>query len=335
MKRTFLLICLLLGASVNASPEVRVATFSNTANVKESGLELITDPSFAAGFSVIPACAKPDTDPACAAGKKYDLKSPLSPLNALDRPAWDLAQWGSRTNFQGSPAPYGGGYAWSTETKRLVLYPDGTVEMAVDGLKELNGQYLTDRTSWPSLIASETIAAPGAYGRDVGSLLAMSKLLFSLDFRLLHNDTGIRKGYDRDRDALIVPINLTVQNLNRASAGYGDYIWLQVSAYDDRYIAPNAVPDKTMIDMGTKKMIYFVPSSAVTHDNVHSKQWVNFNGDVLPFAKRAVQLAYEKGLLKSPNLSDYSIGGINIGYELTGLNIGTFQFKNLSVRAFY
>ena len=335
MKRTFLAICLLFGASVNASSEVRVATFSNTANVKENGLELITDPSFKAGFSAIPACAKPDTDPACAAGKKYDLKSPLSPSNVHDRPVWNLAQWGSRTNLQGTPTPYGAGYAWSTETKRLVLYLDGTVEMAVDGATELNGQYLTDRTSWPSLIASETIAAPGAYGRDVGNLSTMSKLLFNLDFRLLNNDTGIRKGYNRDRDAFIVPINLIVQNLNRTSAGYGDYIWLQVSAYDDRYVTPNAVPDKTMIDLGTKKMVYFVPSSAVTHDNAHAKRWVKFNGDVLPFAKRAVQLAYEKGLLKSQNLSDYSIGGVNIGYELTGLNIGAFQFKNLSVRAFY
>jgi len=331
----FLAIGLHLAAAVDASSEVRVATFSNTTNVKEAGLELITDPSFAAGFSVIPACVKPDTDPACAAGEKFNLKSPLNLTNEHDRPAWDLAQWGSRTNLQGPPTPYGEGYAWSTETKRLVLYPDGTVEMAVDGAKELDGQYPTDRTSWPSLIASETIAAPGAYGRDVGNVSTMSKLLFNIDFRLLNNDTRIRKGYDPDRDALIAPVNLTVQNLNRSSAGYGDYIWLQVTVYDDRFVAPNGVPDKTMIDLGTKKMIYFVPSSAVTHGSVHAKQWVKFNGDVLPFAKKAIQLAHDKALLKSQKLSDYSIGGVNIGYELTGLNIATFQFRNLSLKAFY
>jgi hypothetical protein len=90
-----------------------------------------------------------------------------------------------------------------------------------------------------------------------------------------------------------------------------------------------------MIDLGTKKMIYFVPSSAVTHGSVHAKQWVKFNGDVLPFAKKAIQLAHDKALLKSQKLSDYSIGGVNIGYELTGLNIATFQFRNLSLKAFY
>ncbi|MDR6899999.1 hypothetical protein [Rhizobium miluonense] len=335
MKRIIFATWVILLSVPTAFADFRVSTISNTPDITQNGLELIADPKFTAGFSAIPACNRPDSDAACATGSRYNLRSPAYPQNSSVQPAWDLAQWGSRTNFQETPTPYGVAFAWSTDTKRLAIYPDGTIEMAVDGVRELNGKYLSDRTSWPSLIASETIAAPGAYGRDVGNLTKMTKLLFNLDFRLLNDNVMKRQGYDQSRDALIFPINLTVQNLNRASAGYGEYVWLQVVAYDDRYITPNQVADKNMIDLGTKKLIYFVPSDAVTRDNVHRNQWAKFNGDVLPFAKRSVQFAFEKGLLKSQDLTDYSIGGINIGYELTGLNIATFQFRNLSLKAFY
>ncbi|WP_250940602.1 hypothetical protein [Allorhizobium sonneratiae] len=308
----------------------------NTPDIDQNGLELITDPAFTGGFSAIPACKRPDSDANCAAGKKYNLKSPLHLQNAPIRPAWDLAQWGSRTNFDSIGAAMGRrAYEWSTDTKRLVIYTDGTIEMAVNGVKELNGEYLLDRTSWPSLIASQAIAAPGPYGRDIGNLVQMTKLIFNLDFRLLNDDVMKRPGRNIERDALIFPINLTIQNLNRASAGYGDYVWLQVTAYDDRHAVPNPGDDKNMIDIGTHKLIYFVPSHAVTHDDVHTKQWAKFKGDLLPYAKRSIHLAFEKGLLKSQDLADYSIGGINIGYELTGLNIATFQFRNLSLKAFY
>lgn len=90
----------------------------------------------------------------------------------------------------------------------------------------------------------------------------------------------------------------------------------------------------SMVDIGTKMLIYFVPTSHLTDGNTQDGGWVRLRGDILPFARRSVEVAFEKGILKSNDLSDYKIGGVNVGYELTGLNVSTVQFRNLSLRMF-
>ena len=128
-------------------------------------------------------------------------------------------------------------------------------------------------------------------------------------------------------------MNFSIQNLNQRTPGYGEYVWLSISTYDDRYFVQTQERDRTQIDLGTKRLIYHIPSLNLSRASTHRGEWVRFHGDILPFAKRAVEMAYEKGMIQSRHLSDYKIGGMNIGYELTGLNTATFQFRGLSVKA--
>ncbi|KQW72506.1 hypothetical protein ASD03_30955 [Ensifer sp. Root127] len=296
------------------------------------GRELIADPDFKAGFLAIRACRNPDGDFLCAKASRYQLKSPDRPDMADVKPVWELAQWGSRSNLGGG-GRFDGGYGWSTPDKRLVVYPDGRVELAVSGDSELGGKYNSNRAALPNLILQQTIAAPGTYGRHIPSLDRMQRLTFNLDFRRVYDDPNKKPGYDTSRHAIIFPVNFTIQNLNRRSPGYGEYVWLQISTYDDRYALQTSERDRTQIDLGTKRLIYFIPPSKLSNRSTHLGEWVQFHGDILPYARRAIEIASKKGFLRSVRLSDYKVGGVNIGYELTGLNISTFQFRRLSLKA--
>ncbi len=298
-----------------------------------TGVELIADNKFEAGFAATPACNSPE-EKACAEDKRYELKSPAFPNMAEVKPVWELRQWGSQSTFSNPAVKYGEGYAWTTADKRLVIYPGGRVEMAANGESEFNSEYRNERPSKPSLIAGQSIAGPSPYSRDTGSVADMKRLIFNVDFRKLYEDQNIQAGYDPKQNAMIFPINFTIQNLNTESKGYGQYVWLQINPYDDRRETAVSKRDQEMTDIGTGMSIYFVPTASLTDGNTHSGEWVTFNGDILPFAKRSVEIAFRKGILKSKDLSDYKIGGVNIGYELSGLNITTMEFKNLSLKMF-
>lgn len=298
-----------------------------------SGVELIADPGFKAGFSATPACNSP-TAKACAENTRYNLKSPAFPDMADVKPVWELRQWGSRSTLGKDAVAYEDGFAWMTPDKRLAIHPDGRVEMAVNGESEFQGQYRNGQPASPSLIAGQSISGPGPYYRDTGSIDEMTRLEFNLDFRLEYENQNKKRGYDAGRNAVIFPINFTVQNLNTKSSGYGQFVWLQINPYDDRREVPVSKKDQEMTDVGTGMSIYFVPTASLTRGNTHSGEWVNLHGDILPYAQRSVEVAFRKGILKSNDLSDYKIGGVNIGYELTGLNITTMEFKNLSLKMF-
>lgn len=322
--------------STNLVP-LRSSPLSSNQSVVSNGKELVADPNFSMGISVIKACQHPDQDPECAKNARYILKNPYYPALQKAKPIWNLAQWGSSSSLPSTSYPYNGGTAWSDSNKRIAMMPDGRIEMAVSGMSEFNGSYrtITPATGWPALILGQTISAPGDQApRPSGSLLSMTKLMFNLDVHLLYENANKRPGYNQAAHAAIFPINFTIQNLNFGKPGFGQYVWLQISIYDDRYSMPKPPLGHVSYDVNTKSFIYFVPMSELYSSSVHNGTWVHASGDILAHARNAVQIGFSKGALKSGDLNDYQIGSANIGYELTGLNISTLEFRNMSLRVF-
>jgi hypothetical protein len=297
------------------------------------GVELIADNKFQAGFLAKPPC-NDLAEKGCKEDSRYELKMPEAGRATEVKPVWELGQWGSRSSLPVEGKKQSGGYAWATAEKRLAVYPDGRIEMAVNGESEFQGAYRDEQPAKPSLIAGQTIAAPGDYSRDTGSIADMKRLEFNVEFRLSYGDQNRKQGYNRDRHALIAPINFTIQNLNTKSEGYGQLVWLQINPYDDRLEMPVMKEDQSMMDPKSSMAIFFVPTASLTRGNTHSGDWVRLHGDILRFARRSIQQSFNKGVLKSGDLSDYKIGGVNIGYELSGLNVATIEFRGLSLRMF-
>jgi len=57
-------------------------------------------------------------------------------------------------------------------------------------------------------------------------------------------------------------------------------------------------------------------------------------GDMMPYVRLGLQAAVERGFVRSGDLNKYYVGGMNIGWEVTGLNIGTIEIANLSLKQY-
>jgi hypothetical protein len=86
--------------------------------------------------------------------------------------------------------------------------------------------------------------------------------------------------------------------------------------------------------MMTDALIYSPAFSNFANISVHSERVVHVTGDMMPFVRLGLQAAVERGFLNSTDLNKYYVGGMNIGWEVTGLNNGTIEIGNFSLKQY-
>src|SRR5690606_10745753 len=63
-------------------------------------------------------------------------------------------------------------------------------------------------------------------------------------------------------------------------------------------------------------------------------EWMNINGDLLPYIKTALTNAWARGIMdQSTDFADYKIGTESFGWEVPGLGDVNMQVKGLSLNA--
>lgn len=292
------------------------------------GIELLSDVNYTQGFDVIPAC--PSDPTACAKAPRYRLYNPFS-IKPNTTASWQIAQWASHSNIStnGTFVDDGKskGIQWSTEDKRFILFQDGRLQMSVNGFHEYGGKYTAPNAPWVHLLIQQDIGIAG------GSLPLnqVSELRWNLDVQLLYMDQHIQPGYDPNLHAGIFPLYMTIQNLVQGDPEYGKYFWLGIGLYDDRVLMS---PLYINGDKGTGSLIYSPAFSNFANISVHSGSIVHVTGDMMPFVRLGLQAAVERGFLNSNDLSKYHVGGMNMGWEVTGLNNGTIEIGNFSLKQY-
>ncbi len=79
-------------------------------------------------------------------------------------------------------------------------------------------------------------------------------------------------------------------------------------------------------------MIYSIAYDSVATKSTHTNEWVNIDIDLYPYAIIALNEAWNRSYLSaSQDLADYKLGGMNIGWELPGMNIADMKIRNLSL----
>ena len=292
------------------------------------GVELLSDVNYTQGFEVIPACP---FDPAtCAKGPRYRLYNPFS-TSPNKSASWQMVQWNSRSNIttDGTFVDDGKskGMQWATEDKRFILFQDGRLQLAVDGFHEYGGKYRAPDAPWVHLLVQQDIGIAGG----ALPLSQVSELRWNLNVQLLYMDQHIQPGYDPNVYAGIFPLYMTIQNLVQGDPEYGKYFWLGLCPYDDRVLMS---PLYVNGDNGTGSLIYSPAFFNFANVSVHSGSIVHVTGDMMPFVRLGLQAAVERGFLHSGNLSKYYVGGMNIGWEVTGLNVGTIEIGNFSLKQY-
>jgi hypothetical protein len=84
----------------------------------------------------------------------------------------------------------------------------------------------------------------------------------------------------------------------------------------------------------TGKFIYTPGGEAYKNRDARDHQWITIDVQLLPMIHRALQTAWERGYLTdSKNPDDYRIGGMNFGWEVTGMLNVAGRIRNLSLTA--
>ena len=289
--------------------------------------QLISDRHFTQGFQA--------QDPVTGADVGI-----MNPAFSVGETIWNLGQWGSLTTISDSdPATLpGGAVRWQDSYGSVTIGMPGSGEadlsLRVNTLSEYGGTYYNGpdsvRNTWVHLLAEQRISDPYAADPACPPLSELSALHFSVDSRLVEDERNIQSGYQSSQHAAQYLVYFTIQNLAEPNTpGFGDYLWFGLTFHDDRESYPGLY---VMGDAATGKLIYNIGLAPLTPSSLSDNEWHKLSEDLLPHIRLALQEAWERGYLPHSNkLSDYRIGGMNLGWEIPGLNNTEFQISDLSL----
>jgi hypothetical protein len=289
-----------------------------TAKPPDEERELIQDPHFQHGF--ILWNPKPG---------KHVRDGELKGFDASTAPVWGLSQWNSKFPLGTTALNSGGTLVYSNSAKAVTLGAMGTAKadlsLAVNAGAEYGARARKSAAEpWVHLLVEQELEPPAA-------LENLSAVKVHVEARLLHSRLVQAKDYTPDLHAAQFQIFFTLQNRNHQSPGYGDLVWFGVPIYDNRARFPNAFKEQDF--GGTAKFIFTPGGKTFTSASAHDGNWVVIDKDLLPLMHEALETAWARGFLKdSKRLADYTIGGMNMGWELPGTFAVEMQIRNLSLK---
>ena len=281
--------------------------------------QLIRDPHFQCGFVLL--AAEP--------GKRVPYGT-FTGMADGKKPVWELAQWSSKQPFTHGPAERTSDTAirYANAAKSITVGKPGSsdadISMAVNGTVEYDKRARKRDEPWVHLLLQQDI-------EDAPVLTEIQSARFRIEARL-HSCTKLETpDYSPGLHAAQFQVFFSVQNRNRDSAGYGEYLWFGIPLYDDRHEFPKAHKSKDVA--GTNMFIFTPAGETYTSKSAHGKEWITVDKDLLPLMREGLELACQRGFLKhSQSLADYRISGMNIGWEVPGVFDVALQVRNLSLK---
>lgn len=313
-------------ATKDGAQEMMMAYTGKSGQTMVSGIGLLTDRTFQQGFNVL--------HPGSGA-----LQGSLQYPGGVTAPKWNLAQWYSNSSVYGAtPVTLGSGsYRFADANKAITIGPvssaDRDLIFAINGQNEFGNSYRTASQPFPHLLADQRIADPdGWLGTSTPFLGGLDSMVFNIDALLQYHARNQKAGYDPSIHALQYSCSFLIQNLRAGNSGYGKSMYFLVMLFDDRYPLPGLAINE---DIFSGRLIYDVGIAPFTATGLVQGQWKNIHGDLLPYIKQALTEAWSRGyLLESQNYNDYKLSLFTMGFECTGLNIGTMQTRNTNLVAF-
>ncbi len=323
---------------------------------------LIDDPGFRHGVSV--AAVAPHT---LGKHKSARVEGVLQAAGSPDKPVWLLAQWGSTASVLGEQAEacdegvacqrvmHAGG-----EQKAVVIGDGDTFDVMLrsNGLLEFSGRYgretpyLRKGEIWPHLLVSQPVKAR--------AIADYKTLTLRFDARLDEDDSQQQAGYNPRIHAARFVVALNIKNRFT-----GDFLWVMLPVYDDRWPVSQygcqkcvegvdgepecAVPEtlespgrwqcprdsvqgESVSKLGTSRMLFRLPSSAFVDKPLQEGEWVAHEIALKPWLLEALKAAAgqgEAGFLYQPE--DFRLASISLGWELSGLNKVSLSIRSLSL----
>lgn len=320
---SFILVLLFLGLMVGCAKK--------TTTIKETGNEVLLDKNMENGVGVMGTVSITDLKTI------YRYFRYSGTVNESVKPVWRLAQWGTRYDLKdtGVESIDGDFYVLSDETKEFKVNPK-TGEYQLNASCAL--EYPTPRKygeSWLHLIVEESIS-------DVSRVDEMSHIWADLDFEVTLCDNLMGSDYNPNLHSALFQWVFIVKNDNQDSPDYGQYMWVNIPYFDNRY---DFEAEGAFMDFGkedkSNTFIYSASGESIL-DNVKveigKRRRVNI--DLITYIDKAlttIQGLPENSsssfpILLNTTLADLRIESFYIGWECPGTFNASLTVYSQSLR---
>ena len=242
-------------------------------------------------------------------------------------PVWRLCSWDFATRFSGNnPTQTQYGITYADDSFLFARNGEGTFTMKVNASKIYTENRTSSSQPWINFLV-ET---------DFGSLHVgkANTVTLSYNMRILSciNQTGSE--YDTKIHAAQFLGYLYVRNTNSASADYNKALWLGVGCFDNRFRGGLLAEPSTHWDLGTSTYIHQLAGEHVFGKiDFNDQKWHEAKVDVKAAIEEAIGALRDNGFLTDSSVDDFSIQGMNFGWELPGTFDVIGQFRDFSLIA--
>jgi hypothetical protein len=285
----------------------------------EGKVSLLDDPEFRRGLRI--------WSPQPGAHRETGI---IQPSGAGAPAAWGCAQWYSRfTLAEASRETLPGGACRFYDGAKSVTLGDDLI-LALNGQIEYQRRAPERGDPWPHLLVEQKLTTHPRFP-------TLRSVPFGIEYRLLRSETLQPPGFDPARHTAQFLLYITIQNANRESKGYGDYLWFGVPMYDARYPLPrrHTAADKgSAKKLATGRFIFNPGGETYATRPAADRVWIAIDCDLLPLMRDSLEAAWKAGFLQdSREPADYQLGGINCGWEVTGPLDVAMQIRRLRLQA--
>ena len=265
----------------------------------------------------------------------------MTTVNTSATPSWKLAQWGSTVNLaNGTKTENNGVYVFADAAKSVTVDTvNDTLALEHKGSVEYNTGVAN---GWPHLLLQQDFSGDGLV-----RIADQKSLVMQMDYTV----TACTATDSTSSTAAQFVWYVTLQNRNKDSADYGQYMWFGILLYDNRNEG-REIADYNQVDSGkadaTGVMIYQPGTERWNPDTKTSPtvgQNVSLNFDILVTAEEAfnkIKQFYRDNAstyFQNTTWEDLYIGSTNFGFEVSGSydigvkisNLGLIASRNLNV----
>jgi len=245
------------------------------------------------------------------------------------KPVWRIAQWGSKFSLiDAQMQNIKGENFYENKAKKVSLKKeknDTVLSFFINAFEEFADGERTQGADWPHLLLEQKI-------EPAAKISEMKKFKLSFDIKISKPEKMKKAKYLDNLHAAQYVMFFTIQNLNKESKGYGDFLWFGIPIYDSRH---KFVPEYKAIDGGkddaSGKYIHILPGKDFWKKSLDDDKWHTFNNDLLKQIKITFKDAQKKNFLKECTIDDMYVTSMNTGWEVTGTFKVSSSFSKLGL----
>lgn len=288
---------------------------------------LFNDPDFSDGFYVL-SLQKNGNDAVKKGEFTYD--------GAEDPPSWLIAQWNSGKCLWDNKA-YSDEFTVTDGSSKWVRYnpQENSISLRLNANDVYKGEPAGEN-NWPHLLIEQSPI------NDYNALPENEKAFYNLNKNRIILDLKIRMTDFKDttNPEGINAVQYLAYFYLKDTDG-DNFIWFGVNLFDNRelpetYWAKDTVGGNMIYCVGAKDT-YKNKNTSLLRDGkpVVSEEWISVKTDLTPYLEDCINRANEDNIFgEEVSLSDFYIGGTNIGFEIHGNYDCTVEIKDYNLTSY-